>query len=73
LIETLDAEKERKDKRGFVKGKAYFFTLAHYIGDGVKVKKLQRELKKSGGIKGKVTSIIAIAGLGAGLFFYQLI
>lgn len=30
---TLDAEPERKNKRGFSKGKLYFFFRAHYSGD----------------------------------------
>lgn len=32
--ETLDYESIRNNKRGFTKGKAYFFTLAKYVGDG---------------------------------------
>lgn len=37
--ECLDAEASRKDRRGFTKGKAYFFTLARYTGKGVFVLK----------------------------------
>lgn len=33
LFDTLDAESTRADKRGFTKGKAYFYTLAKYIGN----------------------------------------
>jgi len=31
---VLPAEKARVDKRGFSKGKGYFFSIARYIGDG---------------------------------------
>ncbi len=33
--ELLDAESTRKDKRGFSKGKAYFFTVGQYTGNGL--------------------------------------
>lgn len=32
-IENLDAEDGRKDRRGFLKGKAYFFSAGEYTGD----------------------------------------
>jgi len=31
--QALDAESARKDKRGYTKGKAYFCTLADYVGE----------------------------------------
>ncbi len=34
FFKTLDAENARKDKRGFTKGKAYFFNSCTYKGNG---------------------------------------
>jgi 8-oxo-dGTP pyrophosphatase MutT (NUDIX family) len=33
--EKLNAEASRPDKRGFSKGKAYFFSIGQYVGNGV--------------------------------------
>lgn len=34
MVEEVDAEPGRVDKRGFTKGKAYIFSSAHYNGNG---------------------------------------